>query len=209
VRDKIKLEDEAASLVYMDREIGGQKLKVGLLNLPSFYADNRKNGPSAATDMKKLLAEAVKNKADALVLDLSNNGGGSLRDAVDIGGLFFGTGNVVKQSQRSTPELDAMNYETLRDTDAMVDWPGPLVVLTSRVSASASKLSRARCRIINAPSSLAEIIPLVKAACSRWSICLPDWAPLRPRSECSSRRAGNRPSIAGERGHHLPVDLCD
>lgn len=139
-RDKIKLEDEAATITYIDREVGGQKLKVGLLNLPSFYADNRKNGPSAATDMKKLLAEAVKAKADAVVLDLSNNGGGSLRDAVDISGLFFGTGNVVKQSQRVTSELDQVNYETLRDTDSAVDWAGPLVVLTSRVSASASEI---------------------------------------------------------------------
>lgn len=140
IRDKIKLEDEAAAITYQDREVGGQKLKIGLLNLPSFYADNRKNGPSAATDMKKLLADAVKQKADAIVLDLSNNGGGSLRDAVDIAGLFFGVGNVVKQSQRSTPEIDQMNYETLRDTDATVDWAGPLVVMTSRVSASASEI---------------------------------------------------------------------
>lgn len=140
IRDQIKLEDEAAAINYIDREVNGQKLKIGLLNLPSFYADNRKNGPSAATDMKKLLADAVKNKADAVVLDLSNNGGGSLRDAVDIAGLFFGTGNVVKQSQRVTSELDQMNYETLRDTDSAVDWAGPLVVLTSRVSASASEI---------------------------------------------------------------------
>lgn len=140
VRDKIKLEDEAAAITYMDRDIGGQKLKIGLLNLPSFYADNRKNGPSAATDMKKILADAQKNKADAIVLDLSSNGGGSLRDAVDIAGLFFGTGNVVKQSQRVTSELEQINYETLRDTDSTVDWAGPLVVLTSRVSASASEI---------------------------------------------------------------------
>lgn len=140
VRDKIKLEDEAASITYLDREVNGQKLKIGLLNLPSFYADNRKDGPSAATDMKKLLADANKNKADAVVLDLSNNGGGSLRDAVDIAGLFFGTGNVVKQSQRVTSEIEQINYETLRDTDSTVDWSGPLVILTSRVSASASEI---------------------------------------------------------------------
>ncbi len=140
VRDKIKLEDEAASITYLDREVNGQKLKIGLLNLPSFYADNRKNGPSAAGDTKKLLAEAVKNKVDAIVLDLSNNGGGSLRDAVDIAGLFFATGNVVRQSQKSTPELDTLTFETLRDTDPSVDWPGPLVILTSRVSASASEI---------------------------------------------------------------------
>jgi carboxyl-terminal processing protease len=139
VRDQIKLDDEAASINYIDREVNGQKLKIGLLNLPSFYAGNRKNDPSAAADMKKLLADAVKNKADAIVLDLSNDGGGSLRDAVDIAGLFFGTGNVVKQSQR-TSSLEHMNYETLRDTDPTVDWPGPLVVLTSRISASASEI---------------------------------------------------------------------
>ncbi len=140
IRDQIKLDDEAASITYLERESAGQKYKIGLLNLPSFYADNRKNGPSAATDMKKLLADATTNKADAVVLDLSNNGGGSLRDAVDIAGLFFGTGNVVKQSQRVTSELDQMNYETLRDTDPAVDWAGPMVVLTSRVSASASEI---------------------------------------------------------------------
>jgi carboxyl-terminal processing protease len=140
IRDKIKLEDEAAAITYMDRDVGGQKLKIGLLNLPSFYADNRKNGPSAATDMKKILADATKNKADAIVLDLSSNGGGSLRDAVDIAGLFFGTGNVVKQSQRVTTEGEQVTYETLKDTDSTVDWPGPLVVLTSRVSASASEI---------------------------------------------------------------------
>jgi carboxyl-terminal processing protease len=90
--------------------------------------------------MKKILADATKNKADAIVLDLSSNGGGSLRDAVDIAGLFFGTGNVVKQSQRVTTEGEQVTYETLKDTDSTVDWPGPLVVLTSRVSASASEI---------------------------------------------------------------------
>jgi carboxyl-terminal processing protease len=90
--------------------------------------------------MRKLLADANKNKADAIVLDLSNNGGGSLRDAVDIAGFFFGSGTVVKQSQRATDGADNITYDTLRDTDSTVDWSGPLVVLTSRVSASASEI---------------------------------------------------------------------
>jgi len=140
VRDQIKLEDEAAAITYIDREVNGEKLKIGLLNLPSFYADNRQSGPSAATDMKRLLAEANKNKVDAIVLDLSTNGGGSLRDAVDIGGLFFGSGNVVKQSQRAPSEKGEITYDVLRDSDSAVDWSGPLVVLTSRVSASASEI---------------------------------------------------------------------
>jgi len=139
VRDKIKLEDEAASITYVDKEVNGVKKKIALLTLPSFYADNRRDGPSAARDMKKLLAEAKQNNADAVVLDLSTNGGGSLKDAVDIAGLFFVTGNVVKQSQRSVAS-EQYEHEVLKDTDPMVDWNGPLVVLTSRISASASEI---------------------------------------------------------------------
>lgn len=139
VRDQIKLEDEAASITYVEKEVSGVKKKIGLLNLPSFYADNRKDGPSAARDMKRLLAEASKNNVDAIVLDLSTNGGGSLKDAVDIAGLFFATGNVVKQSNR-TATPDVYEYEVLKDTDPTVDYAGPLVVLISRVSASASEI---------------------------------------------------------------------
>lgn len=145
-RDQIKLEDEAAAVTYHEREIEnplkkGEKLKkkIALLNLPSFYSDNRKNGRSAATDMGRLLKDVKKQKADALVLDMSTNGGGSLRDAVDIAGFFFKTGNVVKQSQRVLAGSTA-EYEVLRDTNPEVNWNGPLVVLISRVSASASEI---------------------------------------------------------------------
>src|SRR6185312_4549249 len=135
-RDKIKLEDEAASILYQDKEVAGVKRKIGIINFPSFYADSRKGGRSSAADLKKLIAEARTKKVDGLVLDLSNNGGGSLEDAVKIAGLFFQTGNVVKQSSRE----DAKGDITLKDTDPMVDWPGPLVLLTSRISASASEI---------------------------------------------------------------------
>ncbi len=140
VRDKIKLEEQGASILYVDREVGGQKLKLGLLNLPSFYHDERPDGPSAATDLKKLLADAVKNKADAIVLDLSNNGGGSLPDAVDVAGLFIATGNVVSLGQRATKAGGPLAFDTLSDHDATVDWSGPLVILTNRGSASASEI---------------------------------------------------------------------
>ncbi len=140
IRDKIKLEDEAAAIEYMDRTINGEKKKIGLLTLPSFYNDSRRsNGRSAARDMKRLLKEVKKNKVDALVLDLSNNGGGSLKDAVDIAGLFFAKGNVVKQSQKSDGS-NTVNYDVLRDNDKAVDYAGPLVILTSRISASASEI---------------------------------------------------------------------
>ena len=135
-RDKIKLEDDAASLTYMDRDVNGEKRKIAILNLPSFYADSRRGGRSSATDMKGLLKEAKAKAADALVLDLSQNGGGSLDDAVKIAGLFFKTGNVVKQSSRDATQPDA----ALDDRDPMVDWDGPMVVLTSRISASASEI---------------------------------------------------------------------
>ena len=140
VRDKIKLEDDAASITYLDREVNGQKKKIGLINLPSFYADSRRDGPSASSDLKKLLAEAKAKNVDAVVLDVSSNGGGSLSDAVKIAGQFFARGNVVKQSQRPDAENQQVQYEVLRDVDDRVDYNGPLVILISRISASASEI---------------------------------------------------------------------
>lgn len=135
VRDKVNLEDDAAQIHYLDKEINGQKKKIGLINLPSFYADSKRGGRSAADDMKKLLKQARDHKVEGIVLDLSNNGGGSLDDAVNIAGLFFKTGNVVKQSSKTEGR-----EQVLEDTDKMVDWSGPMVVLTSRISASASEI---------------------------------------------------------------------
>ncbi len=138
-RAQIKLEDDAAAISYHERQVGDQKLNVALISLPSFYADNRRNGRSSAKDVERLLAEARKKNVDAVVLDLSNNGGGSLRDAVDISGLFISRGNVVKQSMRTTSD-GAIHYEVLRSNSERVAYPGPLVILNSRVSASASEI---------------------------------------------------------------------
>lgn len=140
IRDKINLEDEAASITYVDKDEGGVKKKIGLVNLPSFYSGPISDGPfgevrSSAGDLKKILAEARTKNVDAIVLDLSTNGGGSLEDAVNIAGLFFKTGGVVKETG-SGVEGDKIRG----DMDASVDWAGPLVVLTSRISASASEI---------------------------------------------------------------------
>lgn len=135
VRDKVNLEDDAASINYIEREINGKKQKVGVINFPSFYSDSKRGGRSSASDLKALIKEARDKKVNGLVLDLSNNGGGSLDDAVKIAGLFFKTGNVVKQSSKGEAE-----DQTLADTDKAVDWSGPLVLLTSRISASASEI---------------------------------------------------------------------
>lgn len=135
-RAKVNLEDEAASITYIEKPIKGEKKTIGIINLPSFYADARKSGRSSAEDVKKLIKEARTKNVSGLVLDLSMNGGGSLNDAVQLAGLFFRTGNVVKQSSKSKGREEI----TLADTDPTVDWNGPLVVLTSRISASASEI---------------------------------------------------------------------
>ncbi len=136
VRDKIKLEEDAAQVHFVEKDVNGEKKKIAILNLPSFYADARRGGRSSATDMKTILKEVREKKADGLVLDLSQNGGGSLDDAVRIAGLFFKTGNVVKQSSHDPSQAES----ALADVDPAVDWSGPMVVLTSRVSASASEI---------------------------------------------------------------------
>ena len=136
VRDKINLEDDAAQVTVVDKTLNGKKVKLGILNLPSFYSDSKRGGRSCSEDMKKVIKEAKSKHIDGMVLDLSQNGGGSLDDAVKIAGLFFKTGNVVKQSTR--PEIGAT--QTLADIDPEVQWNGPLVVLTSRISASASEI---------------------------------------------------------------------
>jgi carboxyl-terminal processing protease len=137
LRDKVNLDDEAAQIHFIQKDIGaGKKSKVAVINFPSFYADSRRGGRSSAQDLKKIIKEARDQKADGLVFDLSNNGGGSLEDAVKIAGLFFRTGNVVKQSSRNEEQAE----QTLADEDKTVDWSGPLVVLTSRISASASEI---------------------------------------------------------------------
>jgi len=137
VRDQIKLEDEAASLLTEMRTVKGKKVKLGIINLPSFYNDGKRGGRSASADIKKVIDQAKKEKVAGLVLDLSMNGGGSLDDAVRIAGLFFKTGNVVKQSTKEDPR----GLKTkLSDTDSEVNWSGPLVILVSRISASASEI---------------------------------------------------------------------
>ena len=136
VRDKIKLEDEAASMEYIKKKVGQHERVVGLLNLPSFYTDGRRRGRSSAKDLKRMLAEAKTKKVDGIVLDLSTNGGGALEEAVQIAGLFIKEGFIVTQSHRDPSRGDIV----LRDKDKSVDYAGPLVILTSRLSASASEI---------------------------------------------------------------------
>ncbi len=134
VRDKIDLEEQAASLRFEEREIGGRKLKLAVLDLPSFYGDADPTQRQSTKDVERLLRQAAAEKADGLLLDLSRNGGGLLQHAVEISGYFLRSGAIV------AIENSDGDRQIQRDTDRSVLFSGPLVVLTSRVSASASEI---------------------------------------------------------------------
>ena len=133
IRDKIDLKEQAAKLTWKTIESDGEKVKLAVLDLPSFYGGG-KSGRNCTDDVRRLLEEARAGKAEGLLLDLSRNSGGLLQAAVEITGFFVKTGAVVGvDGPRSDKEL-------LEDEDARVQYTGPLVVLTSRASASASEI---------------------------------------------------------------------
>ncbi len=133
VRDKIDVSSQAAKITYDTRKIGERAITIGIIDLPSFYG-GEKGGRSSYEDMKKLLNEARGKKADGIVLDLSRNGGGLLDEAVRISGLFIKRGAVV-----ATKGGDG-KVRVLEDTDPDIEWPGPVAVIISPASASASEI---------------------------------------------------------------------
>jgi carboxyl-terminal processing protease len=140
VRDEIKLTDqEAKAKIISFKEPTGRTLKVGVIDLPSFYADMKSviEPKSTTRDVEKLITYLKKEGIDGLVLDLRRNGGGSLSESVSLSGLFVPEGPVVQIK-------DARGLiKQLRDTDENMLYGGPLVVLTSRASASASEITAA------------------------------------------------------------------
>jgi carboxyl-terminal processing protease len=134
VRDKVDLKDQAAKITYEKRTVDGKSYKLGIIDLPSFYGGGKGEGRSCSQDVKDLLRQAKAAKVDGIILDLSKNGGGLLDQAVQIGGLFIKKGNIV-----ATKSTDG-RVEMLDDQDPETQWSGPLVVLTSRLSASASEI---------------------------------------------------------------------
>ena len=137
VRDEIKLTDqEAKAKIYTVPTEKGQARKIGVLDLPSFYADMRgsADGKSSTRDSERLIEEMKKRGVDAIIVDLRRDGGGSLSEAISLTGLFVNMGPVVQvKDSRGTIKL-------LRDNDPGAAYEGPLVVLTSRGSASASEI---------------------------------------------------------------------
>ncbi len=140
VRDKIKLEDLTAKKQVVEYTKDGKNMKLGVITLPSFYMDweaYQKGDPeynSTSGDVKKHIKAMQTEGIDGLVLDLRNNGGGSLKEAIDLTGLFIKGGPVVqvKNSMKRT--------EVLNDDDQSIVYNGPLVVLINRFSASASEI---------------------------------------------------------------------
>jgi carboxyl-terminal processing protease len=141
-RAKIELKDsEARAKVFEEgRRPDGQSFKIGVIDLPSFYMDmaaaraGRRDFKSTTRDVRKILEDFNRQGVDALVLDLRRNGGGSLTEAINLTGLFIGDGPVV---QVKDGDGQVRPYS---DHDGAVVWKGPIVVLISKFSASASEI---------------------------------------------------------------------
>ncbi len=135
VRDEIKLKDqEARADIIHKKDANGETVKLGWITLPSFYADMDKRQKSTTRDVQALLKRLKKENVGGLVIDLRRNGGGSLEEAIALTGLFLKSGPVV-QTKGSNG-----NIVVSSDPDPGIAYTGPLVVMTSRQSASASEI---------------------------------------------------------------------
>ena len=140
VRDKISLEKQAARKTILPIKDGEATRKIGVITLPAFYEDfeaRRKGDPdyrSASRDVAKLLDELKQDAVDGVVMDLRDNGGGSLSEAIELTGLFTGKGPVVQQRRADG------KVEVESDDRRKPDWKGPVGVLINRGSASASEI---------------------------------------------------------------------
>ena len=135
VRDEIKLKDqEARADVIIKKDENGEPVKLGWITLPSFYADMDKHQKSTTKDVLALLKRLKKENIAGLVVDLRRNGGGSLEEAIALTGLFLKSGPIV-QTKGSNG-----NIVVSSDPDPGIAYSGPMIVLTSRQSASASEI---------------------------------------------------------------------
>ncbi|MEW7277709.1 carboxy terminal-processing peptidase [Aquimarina sp. 2201CG1-2-11] len=131
IRDVVELEETYAKSSIVKKE----DKKFGIVNLPKFYFNMKDyNERNAAKDVKQEIVRLKKQNMDGLVIDLRDNGGGSLQTVVDIAGLFIESGPIVQvRTKGESPEV-------LSDKDRTVLWDGPLVILVNELSASASEI---------------------------------------------------------------------
>ncbi len=140
VRKKINLDKQAARKSIIEIEDGAVTRQIGVISLPGFYQDfaarlkGDKDFKSAARDVSILLDELKKDRVDGVLVDLRNNSGGSLNEAIELTGLFIDKGPVVQQRDSRG------NVFVKSDTNAGLAWDGPLGVLINRSSASASEI---------------------------------------------------------------------
>lgn len=139
-RKKISLEQQSAKKSIIEVKDGDSVRKIGVIDLPVFYQDfgarqkGEKEFKSAARDVKRLLEELKKDKVEAVLVDLRNNGGGSLDEAVELTGLFIDKGPVLQERDvKGAVKVDS-------DNNSGVAWNGPLGILINRASASASEI---------------------------------------------------------------------
>lgn len=138
VRDKIKLEDQAAKSQEIELpEVGG---RIGVIEVDTFYSDfeaqaaGDKDYKSTTRDVRKLLRQLKRDNIDGIIIDLRGNGGGSLSEALEFTGLFIDSGPVV-QTKDASGRIEVNN-----DPDPGIEYSGPLAVLVDRNSASASEI---------------------------------------------------------------------
>jgi carboxyl-terminal processing protease len=138
VRDEVKLKDEEAKAQVIDATgEDGRTARIGLITLPSFYANmDRRGGPTKSTtrDVTALLNRLKREGIEGLIIDLRRDSGGSLDEAVRLTGLFIPKGPVVQAKDTNG------NINEMKDPDPGVLWDGPLIVLMNRLSASASEI---------------------------------------------------------------------
>jgi len=138
IRDEVKLEEQAAKgELRQVPQASGESLPVGVITLPDFYSDFKgsdgEESTSCTKDVERILGDLLGQGAKAIILDLRNNGGGSLTEAINLTGLFIETGPVVQVRDRR-------RVRALEDYDRRVVYDGPLIVLVNRLSASASEI---------------------------------------------------------------------
>ncbi|MBN8701787.1 MAG: carboxy terminal-processing peptidase [Bacteroidetes bacterium] len=131
VRDIVVLEETYAHSLILNNN----KSKIGYIKLPGFYSDfDGKGGRRCAVDVRTELNKLKKENVQGVILDLRDNGGGSLQDAVEMAGLFIASGPIVQVKSRLYPA------QVLKDNDSQVVYDGPLVVMVNQNSASASEI---------------------------------------------------------------------
>ncbi len=140
VRNKIKLEEQAAKGRVLEIDHEGRHYKIGVITIPTFYSDisgqerGDRDYKSTAKDVRKILIDLKQKQVDGIIVDLRRNGGGSLQEAIEVTGLFIRKGPVV-QIRNSNGRLNLG-----KDPDPDIVYDGPLAVLVDRLSASASEI---------------------------------------------------------------------